>query len=361
METQSGYLDRLLTYCCDQNATDLHICIGSRPMMRVNSKLTTIPDTEVVSPIAVNLLVDPLLDQKKRDLLRVNRDMDFSFSKPGLGRFRCNIYRQRGSYALAIRMLSYEIPEFSSLGLPDTVESFAHKNKGLLLIAGTPGGGKSTTLASLTDTINSTYRCHILTIEDPIEYLHKHKLSLVSQREIGEDADSFASALHAALREDPDVIVIGEIHGPEAISAALTAVETGRLVLSALPAVGTDKAIEHMLDGFPAGQQPQIRKRLAAALEGIVSQQLLPRLDGPGLVAASEVLVITPAVRSLIRQNDSSEYTAVRKIIRECQSPGMQLMEGSLARLCWDGKISCEDGESRAPDPELFREYWSQK
>jgi len=351
VETKSEYLDRLLVFCCENKATDLHICVGSKPMMRVNSKLTVIPNTDIILPMAVGVIVDAILSQKNRELLRVNRVLDFSFSRPHLGRFRCNIYQQRGSYAIAIRMLPFEIPLFSSLGLPPIAESFAHKHKGLVLITGTPGSGKSTTLASLINIINTTYNYHVVTIEDPIEYLHRHQQSLVAQREVGEDTDTFASALQATLREDPDIIMVGELHDPEVISMALTAAETGRLVLSTLHTVGVVKTLENLIGAFPVGQQNHARNRLATVLGGILSQQLLPRLDGPGLIAASEVLIPTPATRALIRDG---HYNQVRSLMHPGHHAGMQLMEADLARLYHQGKIDMHEAQLRALDLKCF-------
>jgi len=357
-EHKTEYLDQLLSYCSQNRATDLHICVGSRPMMRVNSRLTTIPDTEIVMPAAVNIIVESILSEKKREALRIHRVLDFSFSRPGMGRFRCNIYQQRGTYAIAIRTLPFEIPAFDSLGLPSVVETFVHKSKGLILCTGATGSGKSTTLASLVNLINLNYNSHIITIEDPVEYLHKHRKSLVTQREIGEDADNFAIALRSALRGDPDVIMVGEMRDPETISIALTAAETGHLVLSTLHTVGAAKAIDRIIDAFPAGQQTQARTQLATVLEGIVSQQLLPRADGSGLVVASEVLIMTSAARNLIREG---KHYQVNSIMQTGQSLGMQLMEADLARLHLEGVIELEEAELRAPDPQLLKQFLNRR
>jgi twitching motility protein PilT len=347
-------LNRLLKYCSQVHATDLHICAGSMPLMRMNSKLNKLPDTEVMLPPAINAIVDSLLDDKKKASLTVNRVIDFSFSRPGLGRFRCNIYQQRGSYAIAIRTLPFEIPTLASLGLPPVVETMIHKNKGLILATGATGSGKSTTLASLIDIINEKYSYHIVTIEDPVEYLHRHKASLVTQREIGEDADSFAIALRSALREDPDVIMVGEMRDPETISIALTAAETGHLVLSTLHTVGAAKAIDRIIDAFPAGQQAQVKTQLATVIEGIISQQLLPRTDEHGLVLASEVMLVTPAIRNLIREG---KHYQVNSAMQTGQSMGMQMMEADLARLVKDKLIDLNEASLRATDPQLLNQF----
>jgi twitching motility protein PilT len=209
-------------------------------------------------PPAINSIIEDLLDEKRKESLKKNRVVDFSFSRPGLGRFRCNVYQQRGSYGVALRTLPFEIPAFNKLGLPMSVETFTQKAKGLILVTGATGSGKSTTLASLINVINNNYAYHIITIEDPIEYLHKHQKSLVTQREIGEDVDSFAVALRSSLREDPDVIMVGEMRDPETISIAITAAETGHLVLSTLHTVGAAKAIDRIVDAFPAGDRKSV-------------------------------------------------------------------------------------------------------
>jgi twitching motility protein PilT len=353
-DENSSVLDRLLQYCSQSRATDLHICAGSMPLMRMNSKLSAIPDTPVMLPPAINEIVTSLLDDKKMESLRLNRVIDFSFSRSGLGRFRCNIYQQRGSYAIAIRTLPFEIPTLASLGLPPVVESMVHKNKGLVLATGATGSGKSTTLASLIDILNEKYSYHIVTIEDPVEYLHRHKTSLVTQREVGEDADSFAIALRSALREDPDVIMVGEMRDPETISIALTAAETGHLVLSTLHTVGAAKAIDRIIDAFPAGQQAQVKTQLATVLEGIISQQLLPRADGQGLILAGEIMLVTPAIRNLIREG---KHYQVNSAMQTGQSLGMQLMEADLARLVKDKSITQDEAVLRAPDLQLLNQF----
>jgi twitching motility protein PilT len=347
-------LDRLLQYCSQAKATDLHICAGSTPLMRMNSKLVSIPDTTVMLPAAINEIVAYLLDEKKMGSLKTDRVIDFSFSRSGLGRFRCNIYQQRGSYAIAIRTLPFEIPTLASLGLPPVVESMVHKNKGLILATGATGSGKSTTLASLIDILNEKYSYHIVTIEDPVEYLHRHKTSLVTQREVGEDADSFAIALRSALREDPDVIMVGEMRDPETISIALTAAETGHLVLSTLHTVGAAKAIDRIIDAFPAGQQAQVKTQLATVLEGIISQQLLPRLDEKGLILASEIMLVTPAIRNLIREG---KHYQVNSAMQTGQALGMQLMEADLARLVKDQSITQDEAALRATDLQLLNQF----
>lgn len=358
METETDYLETLIKYSYEKKATDLHLCAGSKPLIRVNGKLTPVDDSEMISPGILNSIIDKLVDQPKKEKLEQSRVLDFSFSKPGLGRFRANIYSQRGTYAIAIRMLPFDIPTFKELGLPPVIESFASKTKGLFLATGATGSGKSTTLASLLDVINENYNYHVITIEDPIEYLHKHKKSLMTQREIGEDADSFASALRSALREDPDVIMVGEMRDPETISIALTAAETGHLVLSTLHTIGAAKSIDRIIDAFAPAQQNQIKSQLATVLEGVVSQQLIPRIDAPGLAVASEIMIVNPAIRNLIREG---KHYQINSIMQTGQTKGMQLMEANLAELCNKGIIDLESVMFLAQDQQLLAQFLNRR
>lgn len=344
------YLEKSIAH----NATDLHICVGSPPLMRVNSRLQIIPETHRLSVCEVESLVKASFDPCELAALDTHKVVDFSYSKSGLGRFRCNIYKQRGTYAIAVRMLPLKIPEFSSLGLPDTILQFTKKTRGLVLFAGPSGCGKSTTLASLLDIINKEYCYHILTIEDPVEYLHRHNKSLVTQKEIGEDADTFASALRSALRQDPDVIMVGEMRDPETMAIALSAAETGHLVFSTLHTVGAVKTIDRVLDSFPTNQQNQIRSQLATVLEGIVSQQLLPARTDQGLVPACEVMVTTPAVRNLIREE---KHYQIGNIIQTGKEFGMYSLERNLAELTAKGIVEEEAARIKAQDAKLFEQY----
>lgn len=351
-------LDLLLEYTCKMKASDLHINVGSRPTLRINSVLEPIPNTAVVTPDVSWSLIDALLDDAKKAYLRENGEVDFSFSKPGLGRFRVNAYRQRSTYSLAIRMLPFDIPDFDSLGLPPVIKSFAMKSKGLVLATGPTGSGKSTTLASLIGLINEQRRVHIITIEDPIEYLHKHRNGIIDQREVGSDTKSFASALRAALREDPDVILVGEMRDPETIAIALTAAETGHLVFSTLHTVGAAKTIDRIIDSFPPAQQNQVKGQLATVLEGVISQQLIPKRDGTGVVPAVEVMIATPAIRNLIREGKPYQ---INSMIQTGTSNGMQSLEANLARLVTDGVISQEEAMIRASDPQILFQMISKR
>lgn len=350
--------DSLLTsffrYACQEHATDLHLCVGSRPLVRINGKLTEIPEIPVMTPELINDMLDSLLHSAQRIQLNEKKTLDFSFYISDIGRFRANIYSQRGTYAAAIRLLPFNIPIFSELGLPSAVETFTEKSRGLFLVTGATGCGKSTTLASLMNIINEKYNYHILTIEDPIEYLHCHKKSLVTQREIGSDADCFASALRSALREDPDVIMVGEMRDPETISIALTAAETGHLVFSTLHTIGAAKSIDRITDAFPPAQQEQIRSQLATVLEGIVSQQLIPRADKKGMVVASEVMLVTPAIRNLIREGKIHQ---INSIIQTGQSKGMHLLDMDLARLYNMGIIGEDETLLRLNDNQLLLQF----
>ena len=348
--TLNGFLEITLAH----GATDLHICAGSYPMMRVNARLQRLPDTDILSAGDLEAIVTDTLDEKQREALTARKVVDFSYSKSGFGRFRCNVYKQRGTLAIAVRMLPLTIPAFSTLGLPGTIRRFTEKTTGLVLFTGATGCGKSTTLASLVDMMNEAYAYHILTIENPVEYLHSHKKSMVTQREIGEDALSFADALRCALREDPDVIMVGEMRDTETMSIALSAAETGHLVFSTLHTVGAVKTIDRLLDAFPTDQQNQIRSQLATVLEGIVSQQLLPKKTGDGLVPACEVMLCTPAVRNMIREG---KHYQIHNIIQTGRDQGMCAMDRQLAALAAGGLVDENQARIKAQDAKLFAQY----
>lgn len=358
IENVEQFMDKLLVETMQRNATDLHLCVGTTPLMRVNSKLVPVPDTGKILPDDMKAIVNDYLSEDQLEKLAKNKTVDMSYSKRDLGRFRCNFYLQRGTYALALRSLPLEIPDLKALGLPDVTEQFLEKSKGLVLITGSTGSGKSTTLASMIKMINERYNYHITTIEDPVEYLHRHNQSMVTQKEIGSDAHSFSDALKAALREDPDVIMLGEMRDMETISIALTAAETGHLVLSTLHTNGAVKAIDRILDAFPTEQQNQIKSQLATVLEGVVSQQLVPRKDKNGLVLASEVMVATPAVRNLIR--DGKHYQ-INNLIQNGMAHGMRSLERNLAHFCHEGIIDEQEGQLRAGDLQLFNTYLNQR
>jgi twitching motility protein PilT len=339
----------LLTLANEQDASDLHITVGVPPIMRIYGKLTRIGDKNLLPQDTIEM-VKQLLTEEQWNRLEDKGELDFSISRIGLGRFRINAYKQRGSYCLAIRALAVRIPSMEELKLPTILKDMAMKQRGLVLVTGPTGSGKSTTLASVIDYINMQRSCHILTLEDPIEYLHRHKLSIVNQREMGNDSHDFASALRAALRQDPDVILVGEMRDLETIAIAVTAAETGHLVLSTLHTVGAAKTIDRVIDVFPTHQQQQIRIQLASELEGVISQQLLPTVDGQGRVAAFEVMTATPAIRNLIRESKTHQ---IQSIIQTGTKYGMKTMDSSLIELYRSGIVA----QDTALDYSVDREY----
>lgn len=333
-----------------KGASDIHITAGSPPMMRVHGVLTQMSDLSL-TPEITERFVKEITNEYQYKRLQEAGEVDFSYSIRGLSRFRVNAYKQRGSFAIAFRIISQDIPKFETLGLPPVLKDFTKLNKGLVLVTGPTGSGKSTTLASLIDIINSERNLHIITLEDPIEYLHRHKKSIVNQREIGNDTQSFAAALRAALREDPDVILVGEMRDLETISIALTAAETGHLVFSTLHTVGAAKTIDRIIDVFPPYQQQQIRVQLSTVLQAVVSQQLLTRRDGRGRVVAVEVMIANAAIRNLIREAKTYQ---IQSIIQTHTKNGMITMEQSLVDLYKRGLITREDAIMYASDQELI-------
>ncbi|NPV28502.1 MAG: type IV pilus twitching motility protein PilT [Firmicutes bacterium] len=341
----------LLRLTARRGASDLHLTVGIPPVLRLNGYLVplefpplTVPDTE---KIARSLLTE---EQWKRFISE--GEIDLAYSLPGVSRFRVNAYRQRGSCALAIRVVPTRVPTFEELGLPEVVKSLARRPKGLILVTGPTGSGKTTTLAAMIDLINNERHCHIITLEDPIEYIHQHRKSIVNQREIGADTASFASGLRAALRQDPDVILVGEMRDLETIATAITAAETGHLVLSTLHTVDATQTVDRIIDVFPPHQQQQIRIQLAATLQGVIAQQLLPRADGKGRVLALELMVATPAVKNLIREGKTHQLIST---IQTGGKYGMQTLESSLRRLCESGLITREDMMAHLPDINTYQ------
>ena len=281
-------------------------------------------------------------------------EYDFSFSIQGISRFRVNAYKQRGSFGMALRIIPYDIPTMQFLGLPSVIEELTELNRGLILVTGPTGSGKSTTLATMIDKINSNRRCHIITLEDPIEYLHKHDKSIINQREIGTDTKSFANALRGALREDPDVILVGEMRDLDTISIAITAAETGHLVLSTLHTIGAPQTIDRIIDVFPPYQQQQVRIQLSSVIQAIITQQLLPKADGKGRIAAFEVMIATPAIRNLIRE---SKVHQIETAMLTGTKNKMQTMDNSLLQLYKTGKITKDMAISRAISQEEIKKY----
>ncbi|PHS36504.1 MAG: type IV pili twitching motility protein PilT [Alkaliphilus sp.] len=326
----------LLQCVVQENASDLHITVGIPPTMRVNGHLIKIGDRLLMPPDTEDLAMQ-ILTKEQRMIVDDKGEIDASFSNPGIGRFRINIYKQRGSFSLAIRIVSLIIPTIEELGLPLILKDLSRKKRGLILVTGPTGSGKSTTLASMIDLMNTEEKQHIITLEDPIEYLHKHKMSIINQREVGSDTNNFTNGLRACLRQDPDVILVGEMRDLETISIAITAAETGHLVLSTLHTVGAAKTIDRIIDVFPPHQQQQIKIQLAAVLVGIVSQQLLPRIDEPGRVAAIEIMVATNAISNLVREGKTHQ---IQTAIQTGMKYGMKTMDNSLLALYREEKIS---------------------
>ena len=319
----------LLEKTVKAKASDLHITVGSPPIIRVDGKLIRM-DEHKLMPSETQKIVEEMLTPEQYDYLNKKGEIDFSYSNPGFGRFRVNAYMQRGTYSIALRVVALEIPTIESLNLPPVIEQLSKKRRGLILVTGPTGSGKSTTLAAMINYMNQNRNEHIMTLEDPIEYLHKHGTSVVNQREIGHDSHSFASGLRSALRQDPDVILVGEMRDLETISTAITAAETGHLVLSTLHTIGAAKTIDRIIDVFPPHQQQQVKIQLSYVLEGIVSQQLLPKADGSGRVVALETMVINPAIRNVIRDGKTHQ---MQNIILTNRNLGMQTMDTSLLEL----------------------------
>jgi twitching motility protein PilT len=335
-----------------QKASDLHLTAGSPPMLRKRGGLVPMEGLPNMTPTDVREIVYTILNSTQRQRLETDWQLDFAYSVPGQGRFRVNAYFQRGSIGAAFRLIPNETVPIEKLGLPAVVRGFARKPRGIVLVTGPTGSGKSTTLASIINEINETRDDHILTIEDPIEFLHSHKKCIVNQREIGTDAQSFAMALKAALRQDPDVILVGEMRDMETIGTALTAAETGHLVFATLHTQDAPQTVDRIIDVFPPEQQGQVRAQLSIGLQGIVTQTLIPTADGLGRCVAAEVLVPTAGVRNLIREGKTHQ---IYSLIQTGSAHGMQTMDASLAGLVKEGTITMSMAESRSSQPAELR------
>ena len=332
----------LVQYAVEKNASDLHITVGIPPMLRINGELIRI-NSKVLYSDDTEELVKQVLNEKQLKELNEKGQIDTSYSRPGVGRFRVNAYKQRGSYGMAIRVIPLVVPTIDELGLPP-----------IIMVTGPTGSGKSTTLAAMVNLINLEEKCHIITLEDPIEYLHKHNKSMVNQREIGTDSNSFSDALRAALRQDPDVILVGEMRDLDTISIALTAAETGHLVLSTLHTIGAAKTIDRIIDVFPPHQQQQIRIQLSTVIQAIISQQLVPKADGTGRVPAVEIMIATPAIRNLIREEKIHQ---IENAIQTGGKMGMKTMDKSLIDLYNKGVISKETLLNQAVNLDYVRRF----
>ncbi len=341
-------MHQFLKAMIEKGASDLHITTGTAPQLRIDGKLHPLRMPPLSAPETKQLCYSILTDAQKHRF-EASNELDLSFGVKGLARFRANVFVQRGAVAGAFRMIPYQIKSFDELGLPAVINTIAIRPSGLVLLTGPTGSGKSTTLASIIDKINNERNEHIITVEDPIEYLHPHKSCIVNQREIGADTESFVTALRYILRQDPDVVLIGEMRDLETIQAALTVAETGHLCLATLHTNSAVQTINRVIDVFPSHQQAQIRMQLSFVLEGVVSQTLLPRASGPGRVLAVEVLVPNPAIRNLIREDKVHQMYSQMQIGQD--KFGMQTMNQSLAELHLTRQISHEAAMNRSPDP----------
>jgi twitching motility protein PilT len=346
------HIDELLEHSLRLGGSDLHLTAGAPPTVRVDGVLHPIGGYAKLNGNLIERLVFSALDERKIAAFNNELELDTSYSLPGKSRFRMNVFRQRGTIGAVLRTIPFDIPEFSSLHMPAIIETFSDLPRGLVLVTGPTGSGKSTTLAALLDIINQTKAVHIISCEDPIEFLYTHKKALVNQREVGEDTKSFAAALKRALREDPDVIMVGEMRDLETIQMALTAAETGHLVFATLHTQSAPQTVDRIVDVFPPDQQGQIRVMLATTLQAVVTQQLLPSADGHGRVAAVEVLIATPAVRNLIRERKGYQLASQ---MQSGAKYGMVTMDQNLAELVRSKRITLDTALERAANPDDLR------
>ena len=344
-------LRELLEEVLARDASDLHLTVGVPPTLRIHGSLTPMEGDLLTSDDTRELIYSIMSDEQRKDL-ETDLECDFAYSVPGKARFRVNAYFQRGSVGAAFRLIPLEIRTIRELGLPLILEHLAVKPRGLVLVTGPTGSGKSTTLAAIIDQVNCCSQVHVITIEDPIEYLHAHKRSVIEQREVGSDTRSFSSALRHVLRQDPDVILVGEMRDLETISAALTAAETGHLVFATLHTQDAAQTVDRIIDVFPPHQQQQVRVQLAGSFQGIVSQQLLPRSDAMGRAVACEVLLATPGIRNLIREGKTHQIATA---MQTGSQHGMVTMDRALADMYKRGIITLETAQQRAISTDDFR------
>lgn len=348
-------LEDLLQQVMEAKASDLHISVGLPPVIRTDGKLVRTEHPPLTKD-GCQRLIFSMLNNEQRRALEQEWEIDFSYGVSNIGRFRVNVYKERGTYAAALRTIVSDIPSFDKLDLPDVVREIAHRPKGLVLVTGPTGSGKSTTLAAMIDHINSTRAEHILTIEDPIEFLHTSKRSVIHQRELNQDTRSFAAALKSALREDPDVILVGEMRDLDTIRLALTAAETGHLVMGTLHTSSAMQTVDRIVDVFPAEQQQQIRIQLSNSLIAVFSQTLLPRLnelkEKQGRILAQEIMIVTPAIANLVREGKTAQ---IYSSIQTGGQYGMQTLESHLKDLYQSGKVTLEDAMSKTARPDDFK------
>ena len=339
-------IEEILIEASKMGASDVHVTVGIPPKMRVNGDLITMNFPKMMPADTLEIVLE-IMSESQKAKFEERGELDMSFSIPQLGRYRVNAYRQRGSVAVALRLVGTEIPTAGQLGIPESVVELYRRKRGLVLVTGPTGSGKSTTLAAIIDQINNNREAHIITLEDPIEYLHQHKKSIVNQREIGLDSLNYANALRSALREDPDVILVGEMRDYETISVAITAAETGHLVLSTLHTIGAASTVDRVIDVFPPHQQQQIRVQLSNVLEAVISQQLIPKSDQMGRIAAFEVLHSNHAVRNLIREGKTHQLLSVMQTNRKM---GMITMDEAIIKLYQERRINRDQAITFATD-----------
>lgn len=342
----------------EKKASDLHLTVGVAPQLRIDGRLVTIDDVPPLTPQDTQGLASSILNEEQNKKFADSKELDTSIGIKNLGRFRINIYKQRGSIGMAIRLIPFDIPSLQQLELPKVVKDFADKPSGLVLITGTTGSGKSTTLASMIEYINSKRSCHIISIEDPIEYLHKHKKSTINQRELGTDTSSFGDAIRHVFRQDPNIVLIGELRDLETIKGALTLAETGHLIFGTLHTIDAVHAINRIIDVFPAYQQQQVRMQLSMVLAGVIVQQLIPRKDKKGRVLAIEIMNVIPAIQNLIRENNLHQ---IYSLIQMGKKYDMCTMNQSLSELYNKGLITWEEAYSRTTNPQELISLSKQK
>jgi len=341
-------LNQVLKTAMEGGASDIHLIAGHPPMVRVHTVMQEV-DGPVITPEGAMRMLKAMATEEQMKTFEQVQDVDFSYEVPGLGRFRINAHKQRGTVGIALRAIKTEIPPLASLNLPEVIERLTYLPRGLVLVTGDTGSGKSTTLAAMIDALNNRYHKHIITLEDPIEYSLVSKKCLIEQRELGADSPSFASGLRHVLRQDPDIILVGEMRDLETTSAAITAAETGHLVLSTLHTVNAAQTVERIIDMYPADQQNQIRAMLANTLQAVISQTLLKRLDVKGMVPAVETMLCTSAVRNLIRENRTFE---IPNVIETSRALGMRSLDTAISEVYFNGMVSREDAIAQAAYPE---------
>ncbi len=344
--TKTYKIEDLLEIVVKNNASDLHITVGAPPMLRIDGFLKPVPNAKPLTEEDAEKLVFSVLDENQKDIFKKDKEVDFSFAFGDVARFRANAYHQKGNVGLALRLIPVEIRTLEQLGLPKVCNKFTEFSRGLVLVTGPTGSGKSTTLAAMIDVINENRSAHIITVEDPIEYTHKHKKSLIEQREVHYDTRSFSAALRSVLREDPDVVLIGEMRDLETIAAAITIAETGHLVFATLHTNNAAQSLDRIIDVFPPHQQQQIRIQLSNILQAIISQRLVPAIGG-GRVVAAEIMVANSAIRNIIREGKTHQIDAV---IQTSAEEGMQSMDKTLAGLVKSGRITLETAKGYAID-----------